>query len=57
MILSCSSRGWWLTLALTITATGLTACGGEEDGGDGTAVPNARTASPTPRPPRDPSPS
>ena len=48
MILSCSSRGWWLTLALTITATGLTACGGEEDGGDGTAVPHARTASPTP---------
>jgi hypothetical protein len=43
-----SRRGWWLTLALTITATGLTACGGDEDGGDGTGSPRAETAVPSP---------
>ena len=43
-----SRRGWWLTIALTITATGLTACGGDEDGGDATVSPSAESAIPSP---------
>ena len=62
MIPSCSSlagvrnrsermswrRGWWLTVALTLAGTGLTACGADQADGDGAVPPNARTAIPTP---------